>query len=84
MKVVEDTSTALADVVKIRDIAFLVISDELFHFLQVSIGQLRLTHTDTWQEDCHYNIAMIEQVIQRVRHPARVELGYEPTPTPPK
>jgi hypothetical protein len=82
MESVKENGSALADFVKIRDTAFLVISDELFHFLQVSIGELRATHTPTWQDDCHHNIVLIEKVVQRVRHTARVELGYEPT-TPP-
>ena len=80
MEMVKENGAAVADFVKIRDTAFLVISDELFHFLQVSIGELRPTHTPTWQEDCQHNIALIEKTIHRVRHTARVELGYEPTP----
>ena len=49
--------------------------------LQASISDLRNSHTETWQEDCLFNVALLEKAMGDLRQAARADLGYDPPPT---
>jgi tetratricopeptide (TPR) repeat protein len=80
LKAAQELGTALADFVRIRDTAFLVLPEDAHEMLQAAISDLRNTHTETWQEDCLFNIALLEKAMKNLRRAARADLGYDPPP----
>jgi hypothetical protein len=74
---VNEHAKALADFLKVRDTAFLVLSTEVHNMLQSAVSELRTTHTESWDEDCLFNIALIEKAMLLVRQAGRKDLGYE-------
>jgi len=80
LKAAKDLGDALADFVKIRDTAYLVLPEKTHAMLQAAISDLRNTHTEAWQEGCEFNIVLLEKAMKDLRQAARVDLGYDPTP----
>ena len=73
---VDEHANALADFLKVRDTAFLVLSTEVHGMLQSVVSELRSTHSESWDQDSQFNIALLERAILLVRQAGRRDLGY--------
>jgi len=80
-KAAQELGVALADFVRVRDTAFLVLPEKTHLMLQAAIADLRNTHSETWQEDTLFNIRLLEKAMKDLREVARVDLGYDRPPT---
>lgn len=74
---VDEHSKALDDFVRVRDAAFLVLSTEVHAMLQSVVSDLRPTHSESWDQDAQFNIALMEKAILLVRRTGRKDLGYD-------
>jgi hypothetical protein len=74
---VDEHANALADFLKARDTAFLVLSTEVHNMLQSVVSDLRSTHSDSWNEDSLFNIELLEKAMLLVRQAGRKDLGYD-------